>query len=497
MKLEQQLPTEHQVPAEQRSPGDLAQAPHGQNADDQAQQLREAVARPSEEPTAHRPDDEPMSRDASPSALILNSPTQRRDDAIMGAASQPLSAEDIKKRLLQVLRHLRDTAAVCRQIPDLDRNFSNMLKSTYKTLYDSLKEVTPSKAAGRPAPAAGAAAAAATGGRSSENGGRNSSQAAGAKKAAAGASTGAAAAPAVQAASDPPFVGAEPAAAGTARTRDLSALARLVHAKRLHQQADGGAAARDADQPPARRPARVPTPATSAGARLPTLYDGLPPARVLPAPGHATPETAAEAAEPQPLPQALETAAATGQGAGRVSGAAPLREATLDASGTGTEAGRAPEPASSSAPAEGTSVRGIAARQGAGGRSDGAGGGGGGQAAVSPPCSPSQQLLEQARASGGEVARSLLLRTAQPPAGCENPSPSEAPQSHGRPQGDGGGVRGGAAAASAQAAMAARGPRGGGGQQRAKRALELEPIAAGSDRPLEPASASKRPHTGI
>lgn len=211
-----------------------------------------------------------------------------------------LTAEGIKKRLLQVLRHLRDTAACCRQISDLDRGFSNMLKTTYKELYDSLKEVTSKGVAAKSSlvNASGTAAAAAVAsvtacGSVSKDANRSGMLATAADNTAAPAPSSAAMKPmetptgaGVQSTAGPAATtpgGGRASNVQTSNARNLSALALLVHSKRLHQQADGSCGptivTRDLDQPPAKRTARA-TLFAPPGSRLPALYDGLPPARV-------------------------------------------------------------------------------------------------------------------------------------------------------------------------------------------------------------------------
>ncbi|GLI61644.1 hypothetical protein VaNZ11_004067 [Volvox africanus] len=197
---------------------------------------------------------------------VLHPTTATRSNAEEPIRGLALNADDMKKRLLQVLRHLRDTASFCREIPDLDRGFSNMLKKIYKELYDSLKELTSKSAGSRPAtdvtaprsaPGGASAARQAIMPTNAEAQALNSTQRGPEPVAIGSGSTGACAQP--------------------TSSRDLSALARLIHAKRLHRQADGGAA-RDPNQAPVRRLAC----ATYAcgNFREPTLYDGLPPTRV-------------------------------------------------------------------------------------------------------------------------------------------------------------------------------------------------------------------------
>ncbi|GIL54976.1 hypothetical protein Vafri_10646 [Volvox africanus] len=321
-----------------------------------------------------------------------------------------LNADDIKKRLLQVLRHLRDTAAFCREIPDLDRGFSNMLKKTYKELYDSLKELTSKNAGSRPAKDATAPKPA--------PGGVNTARQATAQPDAE-----------TQAPNSTQWVRG-PVAVGSASTcvfakptnpRDFSALARLIHAKRLHQQADG-AAARDPDQAPVRRVTR----ATYAygNSRQPTLYDGLPPTRVA-----AGPSQGAPTGPPAQQPATSEPAA----DADPNSQTQPQAVRGVDAAdATTAETARMPSAWRKCMNSEGGDT--VVFRQTAA-RECGAGPSTTCRVTESPSGSngcdnnignPGRQLLQHARTSGAGLALILLSKTAHPLAAV-------APHSEGRP----------------------------------------------------------------
>ncbi|GLI67317.1 hypothetical protein VaNZ11_011504 [Volvox africanus] len=311
--------------------------------------------------------------------------------------SPTLNADDVKKRLLQVLRHLRDTAAFCREIPDLDRGFSNMLKKTYKELYDSLKELT-SKSSGsrpandatapRPAPGGASTARQATAQPDAETQAPNSTQRAPGPVAVGSASTGAFAQP--------------------TSSRDLSALARLIHAKRLHQQADG-AAARDPDQAPVRRIARATC--ASRNSRQPTLYDGLPPTRVAVGPSQGAPTG------PSALQPATSEPAADADPNSQTQPQAVLGVDAADASMP--ETARMPSPTRKCMNSEGgeTVFRQTAARESGAGLSttcrvtESLAGSNGGVNNIS---SPARQMLQHARTSGAGLALILLSKTAHP-----------------------------------------------------------------------------------
>ncbi|EFJ41487.1 hypothetical protein VOLCADRAFT_98552, partial [Volvox carteri f. nagariensis] len=328
------------------------------------------------------------------------------------------------------------------QIPDLDRGFSNLLKKTYKELYDSLKELT-SKGSTKPGPpGTSSAAPPAASGRGPETPpGLNQSQqprtgttppppdvrshVALAEAALVGSSAQTAAG----------LAAGNSASSQPTSARDLSALARLVHAKRLHQQADGAAASRENDHPAPRRPARVPTPASSASgaARLAALYDGLPPARVATGSCQGTQAAMDEAGQVPAVqqPAAPGTAAPTGPGSQQA-------VAVLDNADTIT----ADVPAiRDHASLEGDIIPsrgGGPAHEGGTGCSSVGGQGGLSQCREQPPGNSgggsrrsSQQLLEQARASGSGLARSLLLHTAQP----TSATASEGPDPPGRMMG--------------------------------------------------------------
>ncbi|GIL56079.1 hypothetical protein Vafri_11543 [Volvox africanus] len=277
ISLEQQLPAEEQH-AYQGQPiprqGDNSHA---------VQQRREGVNAAPQYPRLNGDSENASAQVLQPTAT----PCSNAEEANQGLT---VNADDTKKRLLQVLRHLRDTAAFCREIPDLDRGFSNMLKKTYKELYDSLKELTSKSAGSRPANDA-------TASRSEPGGASVARQAITLPNAEAQAPNS------TQRAPGPVAIGSAStgACAQPTSSRDLSALARLIHAKRLHQQADG-AAARDPDQAPVRRVARA-TYACGNSRQL-TLYDGLPPTRVAAGPSQgapAGPPTSSEpAADPDP-----------------------------------------------------------------------------------------------------------------------------------------------------------------------------------------------------
>ncbi|GIL82874.1 hypothetical protein Vretimale_8375 [Volvox reticuliferus] len=389
--LEQPLPTEEQH-------ADQGQPIRRQNDNSHAVQRREGI-----DAAPNHPGHNDGPKNAT--AQVLHPVITPCSDAEKLNPSITLNADDIKKRLLQVLRHLRDTAAFCREIPDLDRGFSNMLKKTYKELYDSLKELTSKSAGSRPATDATApnfalgcanAIRQATAQPTAETQVPTSTQRTPGPVAIGSASTGACAQP--------------------TSSRDLSALARLIHAKRLHQQTDG-VAVRDPDQASVRRLGRATY--ASGNSRLPTLYDGLPPTRVAAGPSQGPP------ARPPGDQPARSGPAADADPNSRTQPQAKLCAEATDASTAETARLLLPARKCTNSESGYTILRQGVARECGPGRSipcrvteSPAGGSG----SVNDIGSPARQLLQHARTSGTGLALILLSQTAHP-LGAVEPHP--------------------------------------------------------------------------